>query len=69
MEKSEILMVVLIGMLVITTALQTIQLVGMGNGQVSAPSMSMAGNTPMKASGSPSAPTSLQNLPSMVGGC
>ncbi len=70
MERSEILMIVLIGVLVITVGLQTVQLVKIGNGNTMAmPSMGMSSASPsLKASG-PSAPTSLADLPSMVGGC
>ena len=70
MERKEILVIALIGIMLLTVGLQTIQLVGLTEAQVVVPSTSGA---PVKAtstsSSSPSVPTNLQNLPSMVGGC
>lgn len=68
MEKKEIMMVILIAVLVITTGIQTIQLTGLTKAEVVVPTTS----APASSSGSSSAaavPTNLQNLPSMVGGC
>ena len=69
MEKKEIFMIVLIGLVLLTVAIQTIQLVGLNNTQVAA---TPAGSGMMQthaAAGSPSVPSNLENLPSMVGGC
>lgn len=68
MDRKEILMVVLIGILLITTAIQTIQLVNLGGAQV----VTVGASTSPGVSGqssSGSVPTNLQDLPSMVGGC
>lgn len=71
MEKKEILTVVLIGVLLLTVAIQTIQLVGLSKTQVVVPSAGSGSSSVNKpvASGSGNVPTSLQNIPSMVGGC
>lgn len=69
MERKEIMVVVLIGVMLLTVGLQTIQLSGLDQAQVIVPSTSGA---PIKATStgrSASVPTNLQNLPSMVGGC
>ena len=72
MERKEILTVVMIGVLLLTVGLQTIQLVSLGSAQVIVPSTSVArapvasgGSSPVSANGG----GSLANLPSMVGGC
>lgn len=66
-ERREILVAVLIGVLVITAGLQTIQLVGLTSAEIVVPT---SGASPAKSGGSaPAVPTNLQNLPSMVGGC
>ena len=69
MERKEILLIVLIAVLVLTTAVQAIQLVSLSNNPVIVTSGS--GSVPSASGGSSgvSAPTSLDNLPSMVGGC
>ncbi len=71
MERKELLMTLMIGVLLLTTAMQTVALAGVSNGQVNVPTKSASsGPAP-----SPSAPStggsasSLANLPSMVGGC
>ncbi|MEK6922221.1 MAG: hypothetical protein AABX08_00290 [Nanoarchaeota archaeon] len=75
MERKEILMVVLIGALLLTTAVQSIQLIGFSNAQVVVPTTSSGSATLTSSSptGSPSASVSkqasLQNIPTMVGGC
>lgn len=69
METKELLVIVLIGVLLLAVGLQTIQLTKLSKTQVVVPA---ASGEPVKASstsGSSSVPTSLQNLPSMVGGC
>lgn len=70
MERKEILLIVLIAVLVLTTAVQAIQLVSLSNNPVVVTSGSSAtpsvGNS---GSGGVSAPASLNDLPSMVGGC
>ena len=74
MERKELLMTLMIGVLLLTTAMQTVALAGLSGGQVA-----VGGGTKNVASSSApssSAPTttgssagSLANLPSMVGGC
>lgn len=70
MERKELLIVALIGVMLLAVGLQTIQLAGLSQTQTVVPSTSGA---PVKtiptAGSSPSVPTNLQNLPSMVGGC
>ncbi len=69
MERKEIMVIVLIGVMLLAVGLQTIQLAGLTQAQVIVSSTS---GTPVKAAStgsSPSVPTNLQNLPSMVGGC
>ncbi len=72
MERKEILTVVMIGVLLLTVAIQTVQLVTLSNQEVVVSSTS-ASRTPVKtgsqngmAAGSGG---SLDSLPSMVGGC
>ncbi len=71
MERKELLVIVLIGILLITVALQTIQLAGLSQSNVVVKTAS--GPAPAVAAqgggAAPAVPTSLQNLPSMVGGC
>ena len=73
MERKELLMTLMIGVLLLTTAMQTVALAGLSGGQVA-----VGGGTKSVASSSApsSSPTtsgssagSLANLPSMVGGC
>jgi len=67
-ERKEILIAVLIGVLVLTAGMQTVQLTGMARAEVIVPTST--GAAPAPSSGAaPSVPTNLQNLPSMVGGC
>ena len=71
MEKKEILTVVLIGVLLITVAIQTVQLVKLSGAEVVVPATTSA-STPVKsgsAASSAGSGSSLANLPSMVGGC
>ena len=69
MERKEILTMVLIGVLLITVAIQTIQLVGLKGAQVIVPAASSGTSMskPLASGGSPSAPS--LDLPEMVGGC
>ena len=68
MERKEILLIALIALLLLTTAVQAIQLVALsGNPVVAGGSKSVQVAT--GASPAVSAPSSLDNLPSMVGGC
>lgn len=68
MEKKEIFMVVLIGLVLLTVAIQTVQLVNLNGAQiVAAPSGGAMQSQPVAAG--PTTPASLGNLPSMVGGC
>lgn len=68
MERKEILMSVLIGILLLTTAIQTIQLVGSSSAKAVV-SSSPSSSVPSSSGASHSAQTNLQDLPSMVGGC
>ncbi len=66
METKEILVIVLIGIVLLAVGLQTIQLAGLTKTQVVVASNS----APIKSdSTSGLSSTSLQELPSMVGGC
>ncbi len=71
MDKKEILVIVLIGVLLLTAGLQTVQLMGLTTAKVSSSSAGTGSVTaPAKqSSGGASVPANLQNLPSMVGGC
>ena len=69
MERKEILTVVLILVLLVVVGIQTVELVRLSGTEVG---MSMPSGSSMSkpvASGSANVPTSLQNLPTMVGGC
>ncbi len=71
MERKELLMTLMIGVLLLTTAMQTVALAGMNNGQVSLSAKSVA-SSPTQSSSAPAtsgSTGSLANLPSMVGGC
>lgn len=69
-ERKEILAVVLIGFLVLTAGIQTIQLVGLTSAEIVVPASATGGALKASAgSPAPSVPTNLNNLPSMVGGC
>ncbi|MBI4174702.1 MAG: hypothetical protein HY517_03580 [Candidatus Aenigmarchaeota archaeon] len=70
MERKELLVTVLIGVLLITTAMQTVALAGLSSG--SAPvrvSSSAPSSSPAPSSSGSSSHSSLANLDSMVGGC
>ncbi len=71
MERKEILTVVLVGVLLLTVAVQTVQLIGLSNAQVITPSTASAKTSVYSggAQGSANGGGSLANLPSMVGGC
>ncbi len=72
MERKEILVAVLIGILLVTTAIQTIQLVGLSKAEVIVPTTGMTTTSTSgsrDSGGSQPTPANLQNLPSMVGGC
>ncbi|MBI1972403.1 hypothetical protein HYS50_00165 [Candidatus Woesearchaeota archaeon] len=70
MERKEILVVVLIGLLLVTVAIQTVQLLGLSKGPVVAATSSSSMSPSVKSgSSSGGATTSLGDLPSMVGGC
>jgi len=72
MERKELLMTLMIGVLLLTTAMQTIALAGLSSGQVPVSALSIA-SSPAKTVSAPAAggqsASSLANLPSMVGGC
>ena len=70
MERKEILLIALIAVLLLTTAVQAIQLVALSSNPVVVTGASNSvQNTATGASPGVSAPSSLDNLPSMVGGC
>ena len=68
MERKEILLIALIALLLLTTAVQAIQLVTLSNNPVVA-SGSKSVQVATGASPAVSVPASLDDLPSMVGGC
>lgn len=69
MERKEILLIALIALLLLTTAVQAIQLVALSSSPIVAGTSSSVQNTATGANQGVSAPASLDNLPSMVGGC
>ena len=69
MENKSVLLVVLIAALLVTVGLQTVQLVLSSGASAASVSFPAAGKSAGSGSAGASAPTSLQNLPSMVGGC
>ena len=71
MERKEIMVIALMGVMLLAVGLQTIQLAGLTQAQISIPA---SGGAPVSAastsgSSSPSVPSNLDKLPSMVGGC
>lgn len=70
MDQKSMLLVVLIAALLVTVGLQTVQLAALSGGSGAAVKtiMSSKPTAGLSGSGSPSG-GSLQNLPSMVGGC
>ena len=70
MERKELLMTLMIGVLLLTTAMQTVALASLSSGQVV---VTKTATGPAPSSGAPvtgnSPAGSLSNLPSMVGGC
>lgn len=68
MEKKEIILLVVVGLLVVTAAIQTIQLAKLSSGEIGISSSSVPMSSGHGSSSSSSA-TSLNDLPSMVGGC
>ena len=69
MDKKEILVIVLIGVLLITVALQTTQLVGLRKSEIVMPAHTAAAPAASSGGSAPAVPANLQNLPTMVGGC
>ncbi len=69
MEKKEIFMVVLIGLVLLTVAIQTVQLVSLNNAQVVASPSASSDAMHSSVGAGQSMPSNLENLPSMVGGC
>ena len=65
MERKEILLIALIAILLLTTAVQAVQLVKLSSNPV----VVTGAASPGKSSTPVSAPSNLDNLPSMVGGC
>ena len=68
MERKEILLIALIAVLLLTTAVQAIQLVALSSNSVVVDG-SKSVQVATGAAPAVSAPSSLDNLPSMVGGC
>ena len=68
MDRKEIIMILVVGLLVITAIIQTVQLATLSKSSVS---MSSTSAVPVQATNSPSSSKAsiLDNLPSMVGGC
>jgi hypothetical protein len=70
MERKEILVVALVGIMLLTVGLQTVQLVGLTQAPVVASASSSAQiSSASGSSATPSVPTNLQDIPTMVGGC
>ncbi|MBI4170967.1 MAG: hypothetical protein HY514_04680 [Candidatus Aenigmarchaeota archaeon] len=72
MERKELLMTLMIGVLLLTTAMQTVSLASLSNGPAPVTAKSVASSpTPSSSAHSTSGSSagSLANLPSMVGGC
>lgn len=71
MERKEILVIALVGIMLLTVGLQTVQLVGLTQSPVvvSASSSSAPTSSASGSSAAPSVPTNLQDIPTMVGGC
>ena len=71
MEKKEMLTVVLIGVLLLTVAIQTVQLVKLSGAEIVVPATTSTSTSVKSGSAGSSAGSgsSLANLPSMVGGC
>jgi len=70
MERKEILLIALIAVLLLTAAVQAVQLVSLSNNPVViASGGSAAPSVGSPSSGGVTAPASLDTLPSMVGGC
>lgn len=70
MERKEILLLVVVVLLAVTAVIQTVQLVKIGNTPVTVGSASSS--APLVSGGSShsgSSSASLNDLPSMVGGC
>ncbi len=67
--RKEILMVVLVGVLVLTVGIQTVQLAGLAGNQIVVSAGTNAASVKTNVASAPSVPANLQNLPSMVGGC
>ncbi|GEM_PF-1750121 len=74
MEQKSLLLVVLIAALIVTVGLQTVQLLGLSSGSGGVAMKTSTSGAATKAVGQSSGAAtgsagSLQNLPSMVGGC
>ena len=69
MDRKEILLIALIAVLVLTTAVQAVQLVALSSNPVVVAGAGSSVQAATGASPGVSAPSSLDNLPSMVGGC
>ena len=67
MERKEMILLAVVILLVVTATIQTIQLVKLGSSPVVA--MQSVSATMPVSGGQASVPTSLDSLPSMVGGC
>lgn len=71
MERKEMLLIALLGFLVLTSAVQAVQLVAISSNPLKVASGGSAAPAPSSGSSGAGvvAPSSLGNLPSMVGGC
>ena len=69
MERKELLVTVLIGVLLLATAMQTITLVSMSGGSAATRVASSQSSLSSPAPSSSPSGSSLNNLQSMVGGC
>lgn len=68
MERKELLMIIMLGVLLLTTAMQTLALAGL-SGQTVVTGKSVAASPAPSQSVQSSSAGSLSDLPSMVGGC
>lgn len=68
MDRKEMILLVVVVLLLITAGIQTVQLVKLGNSPVLAGGSSSS-SVPLSAGSSGGSGSSLDDLPSMVGGC
>lgn len=73
-SRKNLIVVGVLILLVLVTAIQSVQLISMKSDikelrASGRPAVSSSSTTPLSSSSSGGAPTNLQNLPGMVGGC